>query len=101
LDVAEFPIFCVKLVVNSDTDRQTQRQPMMTSTGGLSRRRNNNALGSVSGLNDYSGQPGDEVESPANGVREPLDDGDDDRKDRQLTLMEELLLLGLKDSQVG
>lgn len=70
---------------------------MMSAAGGLSRRRNMNAQSSNPGLDEFSQPPAIDTGSP-NG--EAVDDWDDDKKGRQLTLMEELLLIGLKDSQV-
>ncbi len=73
---------------------------MSAAGGGLSRRRNLNAQSSSNpGLDEYSQPPAIESASPKD---EAVEDWDDDKKGgRSLTLMEELLLLGLKDSQVS
>ena len=56
-----------------------------------------NAQSSNPGLDEYSQPPAIDTGGPN---EEAADDWDDDKKGRQLTLMEELLLIGLKDSQV-
>jgi hypothetical protein len=72
------------------------------STTGLQRRRNvQHGSGEEVSL-DQNGALEVSTPSlaPAATPFEDPQDNDDDRKDRHLTLMEELLLLGLKDSQV-
>jgi Golgi phosphoprotein 3 len=77
----------------------------MASTSGLQRRR---VAGSTSSSTDAPQSPAgtaDRTIISENGVRvaiDPLDLKDnDDKKHPQLTLMEEVLLLGLKDKQVS
>lgn len=74
----------------------------MASTGGLTKRRNVNNYQDITGTSSTS-ETHDDEESRNYDDPERYDEERDDHesKDQKLTIMEEVLLLGLKDREVS